>query len=39
MRRSTSRWPVSHAGLEAVNTAQRAVGPEGIKSTLPARKT
>jgi hypothetical protein len=30
MRRSTSRWPLSHIGLEAVNTAQRAVGPEGI---------
>jgi hypothetical protein len=28
MRRSTSRWPVSHIGFDAVNTAQKAVGPD-----------
>ena len=33
MRRSTSRWPVSHIGFDTVNTAQRAVGPEDIRST------
>ena len=29
VRQSTSRWPVSHIGLDTVNTAQKAVGPEG----------